>query len=77
MGPSDDIKALDTVAARELSEEEKELLKTFNSGIGMILSVDANEADRLKALLEAEGETVSVLGAVTAGEGVRYSGALI
>ena len=43
----------------------------------MILSVDANEADRLKALLEAEGETVSVLGAVTAGEGVRYSGALI
>ena len=56
---------------------EAELLKTFNSGIGMILSVDANEADRLKALLEAEGETVSVLGAVTAGEGVRYSGALI
>ena len=56
---------------------EAELLKTFNSGIGMILSVDASEADRLKALLEAEGETVSVLGAVTAGEGVRYSGALI
>ncbi|MCO4828285.1 phosphoribosylformylglycinamidine cyclo-ligase [Lentibacter algarum] len=56
---------------------EAELLKTFNSGIGMILSVDANEADRLNALLEAEGETVSVLGAVTAGEGVRYSGALI
>ena len=56
---------------------EAELLKTFNSGIGMILSVDAREADRLKALLEAEGETVSVLGAVTAGEGVRYSGSLI
>ena len=34
---------------------EAELLKKFNSGIGMILSVDANEADRLKALLEAEG----------------------
>ena len=56
---------------------EAELLKTFNSGIGMILSVDASEADRLKALLEAEGETVSVLGAVTAGEGVCYSGSLI
>ena len=56
---------------------EAELLKTFNSGIGMILSVDASEADRLKVLLEAEGETVSVLGAVTAGEGVRYSGSLI
>ena len=56
---------------------EAELLKTFNSGIGMILSVDASEADRLKALLEAEGETVSVLGTVTSGEGVRYSGSLI
>lgn len=29
MGPSDDIKALDTVAARELSEEEKELLNLY------------------------------------------------
>jgi phosphoribosylformylglycinamidine cyclo-ligase len=56
---------------------EAEMLKTFNSGIGMILSVDAQEAERLKALLEAEGETVSVLGTVTAGAGVRYSGALI
>lgn len=56
---------------------EAELLKTFNAGIGMILSVDAGEAERLKALLEAEGETVSVLGRVSAGEGVRYSGALI
>ncbi|WP_438991320.1 phosphoribosylformylglycinamidine cyclo-ligase [Lentibacter sp.] len=56
---------------------EAEMLKTFNSGIGMILSVDAQEAERLKTLLEAEGETVSVLGTVTAGAGVRYSGALI
>lgn len=29
MGPSDDIKAFDTVAARELSEEEKELLNLY------------------------------------------------
>lgn len=29
MGPSDDIKALDTVAARELSEKEKELLNLY------------------------------------------------
>lgn len=29
MGPSDDIKALDRVAARELSEEEKELLNLY------------------------------------------------
>jgi len=55
---------------------QAEMLKTFNSGIGMILSVDAAEADRLTALLEGEGETVYRLGTVTQGEGMRYAGAL-
>ena len=36
---------------------EPELLKTFNSGIGMICVVAADQAEALKALLEAEGET--------------------
>jgi phosphoribosylformylglycinamidine cyclo-ligase len=56
---------------------EAELLKTFNSGIGMIAVVKAGRASVLKALLEAEGETVFVLGAVTAGQGVRYKGQLL
>ncbi|MCV2892184.1 phosphoribosylformylglycinamidine cyclo-ligase [Lentibacter sp. XHP0401] len=56
---------------------EAEMLKTFNSGIGMILSVEAAEATRLKALLEAEGEQVFELGHVTKGEGVRYEGRLV
>lgn len=56
---------------------EGEMLKTFNCGIGMILAVEASEAEALKALLEAEGEAVSELGRVSAGEGVRYEGALL
>ncbi|WP_108815039.1 phosphoribosylformylglycinamidine cyclo-ligase [Loktanella sp. Alg231-35] len=56
---------------------EAELLKTFNAGIGMVLSVDAEQADALTALLADQGETVHRLGHVTAGEGVRYSGALL
>jgi len=56
--------------------EPTEMLKTFNCGIGMILSVSADRADALTALLEAEGETVSRLGAVVVGEGVQYSGIL-
>ncbi|RYG90659.1 phosphoribosylformylglycinamidine cyclo-ligase [Loktanella sp. IMCC34160] len=56
---------------------ESELLKTFNSGIGMILVVDAGRADALEALLRDAGETVSRLGTVEPGEGVRYSGALL
>ncbi len=56
---------------------EAEMLKTFNCGIGMILSVSAERADELVQVLEAEGETVSRLGTVTAGAGMRYSGKLL
>ena len=56
---------------------ESELLKTFNSGIGMIVVVDADKAEETKALLEKAGETVTQIGSVTAGEGVRYTGSLL
>lgn len=57
--------------------DEAELLKTFNSGIGMILVVAADRAEDLADLLRAEGETVARLGTVTDGEGVRYTGSLL
>lgn len=57
--------------------DEAEILKTFNSGLGMILSVAADRADAIEALLRAEGETVHRVGQVTAGEGVRYAGSLL
>lgn len=56
--------------------EEKEMLKTFNCGVGMVLSVAADRADALKALLEEQGETVYTLGKIVAGEGVSYKGSL-
>ena len=56
--------------------DQAEMLKTFNSGIGMILSVAADRADALTDLLSGHGETVHRLGRVTAGPGVRYSGQL-
>lgn len=55
---------------------EAEMLKTFNSGIGMILAVDASRATEIEALLQAAGETTARLGTVVPGEGVRYSGRL-
>lgn len=56
---------------------EAEMLKTFNCGIGMILSVSADRADELAKVLEAEGENVARLGTVTAGAGMRYAGKLL
>ncbi|MDO6521324.1 phosphoribosylformylglycinamidine cyclo-ligase [Shimia thalassica] len=56
---------------------ESELLKTFNCGVGMILSVDPEQADALEALLIEQGETVYRMGTVTGGEGMRYSGSLL
>ncbi|MDB6179208.1 phosphoribosylformylglycinamidine cyclo-ligase [Paracoccus sp. Z330] len=56
--------------------DQAEMLKTFNSGMGLILAVDAEKADAIAAILGESGETVSRIGHVTAGEGVRYRGKL-
>nr|WP_111298227.1 phosphoribosylformylglycinamidine cyclo-ligase [Paracoccus saliphilus] len=56
--------------------EQAEMLKTFNSGIGMILVVAADRVDALTDLLAGQGETVHRLGTVTDGAGIRYSGTL-
>ena len=63
--------------AENAGMEEAELLKTFNSGIGMIAVVAADRADAIEELLKAEGETVYRIGSVIEGEGVSYEGALL
>ncbi|WP_372841519.1 phosphoribosylformylglycinamidine cyclo-ligase [Phaeovulum sp.] len=56
---------------------EAELLKTFNCGIGMIVVAAPERAAALRALLEAEGETVVEMGRVVPGQGVAYKGGLL
>lgn len=63
--------------AETASMAEAELLKTFNSGIGMIVVVAADRAADIRLLLEGEGETVHMLGHVTKGQGVAYRGRLL
>jgi len=59
---------------------EKEMLRTFNCGIGMIAVVDARSAGKVAAILEREGERVVQLGElVAAAKGkprVTYTGHL-
>ena len=56
--------------------DQAEMLKTFNAGIGMVLVVAADQADALTALLRDAGEQVHLLGHVSEGAGMRYSGTL-
>src|SRR5260221_2036045 len=59
---------------------EKEMLRTFNCGIGMIAVVDPRKADAVMKVLRREGETVTPIGEVTrAAQGkprVAYTGKL-
>lgn len=56
---------------------QSELLKTFNSGLGMIAVVNKDKAEALAEVLRAEGESVFVIGEVTKSEGVIYKGSLL
>ncbi|QRM54913.1 phosphoribosylformylglycinamidine cyclo-ligase [Sinorhizobium sp. BG8] len=60
--------------------EAREMLRTFNCGVGMIAVVPASEAARVSAVLEAEGETVFTLGRMVGraegDPGTVYKGAL-
>jgi phosphoribosylformylglycinamidine cyclo-ligase len=59
---------------------EKEMLRTFNCGIGMIAVIDPRDAGAVMKVLKREGETVTPIGEVTpAGKGkprVAYTGKL-
>jgi len=62
--------------ARTANIAERELLKTFNCGIGMILVVAEDRAEALTNLLRDEGETVTRVGRIVEGQGVIYRGTL-
>ncbi len=57
---------------------EREMLRTFNCGVGMICVIAPAEAERLVAHLEAQGEKAAVVGTITArtGEPVTFDGKL-
>ena len=48
----------------------REMFNIFNMGIGMVLAIDASETDKAIEILKSHGEKASVIGRVTATEGV-------
>ncbi|HTJ59058.1 MAG TPA: phosphoribosylformylglycinamidine cyclo-ligase [Devosiaceae bacterium] len=57
---------------------EREMLRTFNCGAGMILAVASADAQKLVDLLAAEGETAAIVGELRprTGEPVTFEGKL-
>jgi phosphoribosylformylglycinamidine cyclo-ligase len=60
--------------------DTRELTRTFNSGIGMVLVAANADADKVIASLQASGEKPVVIGVIEqlqkGGDGVRLSGKL-
>ncbi len=62
------------ITARTGNIPERDMFNTFNMGVGMIVSVDKNDADKAVEVLNASGADAYVLGELTEGdEGVIIS----
>lgn len=60
--------------ARSGNIPERDMFNTFNMGVGMIVSVDKNDADKAVAAIKAAGEEAYVLGElVESEEGVIFA----
>lgn len=53
---------------------DKDLYNVFNMGIGYVLAVPAEEAEKIVAIAEANGEKAYKIGRVVKGEGVVFKG---
>jgi phosphoribosylformylglycinamidine cyclo-ligase len=57
---------------------EREMLRTFNCGAGMLVAVNAADAEALVTLLQSQGETAAIVGELRPriGEPVTFDGKL-
>ena len=58
--------------------EEREMLRTFNCGVGMMVAVESADAEKLVNVLNTEGETAAIVGELRPREGdaVTFAGKL-
>ena len=63
-----EVPAIFKLMAKTGNIEEQMMYNTYNMGIGMMLAVDAADADKTVAALKAAGEEAFVVGHVEAGE---------
>lgn len=54
---------------------DRDLYNVFNMGVGFVLALSAEEAEKAIAIAEAHGEKAYTIGRVVKGEGVLFNGA--
>ena len=62
-----------TVLQRLSNMDENEMYNVFNMGIGMIMVVKPEDADKVMMILKKNGENSSIIGKVIEGEGVTFN----
>ena len=60
-----------TVDLKEGNIPERDMYNTFNMGVGMVVILPADQADKAMALLAQNGQDSYVLGEIVPGEGVE------
>ena len=65
------IPALFDVMQHEGGISEHDMFNTFNMGVGMVLTVAPEDADKAIAILKAHGEDAYRLGTIVEGDGVE------
>ena len=63
--------ALFEVMQREGGITEHDMFNTFNMGVGMVLTVAAEDADKTIEILQANGQDAYRLGTIVEGDGVE------
>lgn len=63
-----EVPAIFRLLQKEGGMDEEMMYGTYNMGIGMMLAVDAEDADRTVAALQTAGETPYIVGRIKAGE---------
>lgn len=66
-----DILPIFTLLEKEGSISRRNMYNTFNMGIGMVIAVDENDADKAVDLLNSLGEKAYIIGELQEGEGIE------
>jgi len=68
-----DILPIFTFLEKHGNINHREMFNIFNMGIGMVIALNENEAEKAIDLLKSHGEIATIIGRIVEGEGVKFA----